>query len=102
MYWDPLFIFPELTVYLVNYGMQSFTYAEYLSLAIAKVWAGKADLPSTTERGHPTSLPEAVSLPKVSFTIVSDEISKLPAGVKNKAAIPFWWPHCSLCILHCG
>ena len=40
-------------------------------------------------RGHPTSPPEAVSLPKVSFTVVSDEISKLPAGVKNKAAIPF-------------
>ena len=40
-------------------------------------------------RGHPTSPPDAVSLPKVSFTIVSDEISKLPAGVKNKAAIPF-------------
>jgi hypothetical protein len=40
-------------------------------------------------RGHPTSPPDAVSLPKVSFTIVSDEISKLPAGVRNKAAIPF-------------
>jgi len=39
-------------------------------------------------RGHPAS-PDAVSLPKVSFTSVSDEISKLPAGVKNKAAIPF-------------
>ena len=40
-------------------------------------------------RGHPTSPPDAIPLPKVSFTIVSDEISKLPAGVKNKAAIPF-------------
>ena len=39
-------------------------------------------------RGHPAS-PDAVSLPKVSFTVVLDEISKLPAGVKNKAAIPF-------------
>jgi hypothetical protein len=29
--------------------MQLFTFAEYLSLAMAKVWAGKADLPSTTE-----------------------------------------------------
>ena len=38
-----------LTVYLVNPGTQSFVYAEYLSLAMAKVWAGKADLPSTTE-----------------------------------------------------
>ena len=44
---------------------------------------------SNMARGHPTSPPDAVSLPKVSFTIVSDEISKLPAGVKNKAAIPF-------------
>ena len=40
-------------------------------------------------RGHPASPPDAVPLPKVSFTIVTDEISKLPAGVKNKAAIPF-------------
>ena len=38
-----------LTVYLVNSGPHSFTYPEYLSLAMAKVWAGKADLPSTTE-----------------------------------------------------
>ena len=29
--------------------MQSFIYAEYLSLAMVKVWAGKADLPNTTE-----------------------------------------------------
>lgn len=27
--------------------MQSFTYAEYLSLALAKVWDNKAKLPST-------------------------------------------------------
>ena len=33
----------------VNFGMQSFVYAEFLSLAIPKVWAGKADFPSTTE-----------------------------------------------------
>ena len=38
-----------LTIYLVNSGPYSFTYPEYLSLAMAKVWAGKADLPSTTE-----------------------------------------------------
>lgn len=38
-----------LTVYLVNSGPHYFTYAEYLSLAVAKVWAGKADLPCTTE-----------------------------------------------------
>ena len=39
----------EFTVYLVNTGMQTFTYSEYLSIAMAKVWSGKADLPSTTE-----------------------------------------------------
>jgi len=33
----------------VNLGMQSFTYAEYLSLALAKVWDDKAKLPSTEE-----------------------------------------------------
>ena len=38
-----------LTVYLVNSGPYSFTFAEYVSLAVAKVWAGKADLPDTTE-----------------------------------------------------
>jgi hypothetical protein len=37
------------TVYLVNDGVQVFVYAEFLALAIAKVWAGKADLPGTTE-----------------------------------------------------
>jgi len=33
----------------VNVGMQAFTYAEYLSLALAKVWDNKAKLPSTKE-----------------------------------------------------
>ena len=35
-----------------NYGMQSFTYAEFVSLAIAKVWSGTADLPSRSELWH--------------------------------------------------
>ena len=38
-----------LTVYLVNHLPYSFTYPEYFSLAMAKVWAGKADLPCTAE-----------------------------------------------------
>ena len=38
-----------LTIYLVNFGPYAFSYPEYLSLAMAKVWAGKADLPCTTE-----------------------------------------------------
>lgn len=29
--------------------MQSFTYAEFISLAAAKIWGGKADFPSTSE-----------------------------------------------------
>jgi hypothetical protein len=33
----------------VNFGTQSETYAEYLSLALAKVWNNKAKLPSTEE-----------------------------------------------------
>ena len=44
-----LYIFRMLTVYLVNDGVQVFVYTEFLALAIAKVWAGKADLPGTTE-----------------------------------------------------
>ena len=38
-----------LTTYPVNLGIQSFVYAEFLSLAMAKVWGGKADLPNTAE-----------------------------------------------------
>ena len=38
-----------LTVYLVINGVQVFVYTEFLALAIAKVWAGKADLPGTSE-----------------------------------------------------
>jgi hypothetical protein len=38
-----------LIIYLVNPGPYSFIYPEYPSLAMVKVWAGKADLPSTTE-----------------------------------------------------
>lgn len=30
-----------------NFGMQSFTYAEFVSLAAAKVWSGTADFPNT-------------------------------------------------------
>ena len=46
----PLYLFSGiLTVYSVNTGIPTFTYAEFLSHAMAKVWAGKADLPSTTE-----------------------------------------------------
>ncbi|KAH9475713.1 Flavin-containing monooxygenase ustF2 [Psilocybe cubensis] len=40
---------PTLTFVNANHGMQSFTYAEFTSLAVAKVWAGKADLPLTSE-----------------------------------------------------
>ena len=36
-------------MYLVNDGTQVFVYTDFLALAIAKVWAGKADLPGTTE-----------------------------------------------------
>ncbi|KAF8159256.1 hypothetical protein B0H34DRAFT_702732 [Crassisporium funariophilum] len=40
-------------------------------------------------RGNPGTPPAAASLPKVSFTIVLDELSKLPAGTKNKHAVSF-------------
>jgi len=50
LYLDTFYIDdPTLAFINVNFGMQSFVYAEFLSLAIAKVWAGKADFPSTTE-----------------------------------------------------
>lgn len=35
---------------VVNLGMQSFVYAEYLSLALAKVWSNTAKLPSAEEQ----------------------------------------------------
>ena len=45
-----LFLFSGVpTVCLVNIQPYPFIYPEYLSLAFAKVWAGKADLPCTTE-----------------------------------------------------
>lgn len=34
---------------IVNVGMQSFTYAEYTTGALAKVWNNQARLPSTSE-----------------------------------------------------
>lgn len=40
---------PTLAFTNVNFGMQSFTYAEFTSLAISKVWSGKAHLPSREE-----------------------------------------------------
>ncbi|TFK70892.1 FAD/NAD(P)-binding domain-containing protein [Pluteus cervinus] len=36
---------PTLAFLNMNVGMQTFTYGEYLSVALAKVWAGKAHLP---------------------------------------------------------
>ncbi|CAA7263583.1 unnamed protein product [Cyclocybe aegerita] len=48
LYLDAFYIpDPTLTFINANFGMQSFTYAEFLSLAIAKIWSGKADFPST-------------------------------------------------------
>ncbi|KAF8654315.1 hypothetical protein AX16_003542 [Volvariella volvacea WC 439] len=46
-----LFYIPDPTLALLNMnvGMQSFTYGEYLSLALAKVWSGTAHIPDTPE-----------------------------------------------------
>jgi hypothetical protein len=53
VYWDLVLIFPiAKTFYLVNMGPYYFTYPEYTSLAMAKVWAGKADFPCTAELWH--------------------------------------------------
>ncbi|KAF7303676.1 Dimethylaniline monooxygenase [Mycena indigotica] len=50
LYEDFLYIEePTIGFLSMNWGMQSFTYAEYLSLALAKVWSKKAVLPSTKE-----------------------------------------------------
>ncbi|KAJ7171017.1 hypothetical protein C8R46DRAFT_993185 [Mycena filopes] len=40
---------PTIGFLSMNWGMQSFTYSEYLSLALAKVWSRKAVLPRTAE-----------------------------------------------------
>ena len=53
VYWDLVVIFWNANSFcLVNGGTQLFTCAEYVSLAMAKVWAGKADLPCTAELWH--------------------------------------------------
>jgi len=50
LYMDTFYIDdPTLAFVNVNSGPYSFIYPEYVSLAIAKVWAGKADLPCTAE-----------------------------------------------------
>ncbi|RXW23563.1 hypothetical protein EST38_g2289 [Candolleomyces aberdarensis] len=48
LYLDAFYI-PDPTLLFINanFGMQSFTFAEFVSLAAAKVWAGKADFPNT-------------------------------------------------------
>lgn len=52
LYLDTFYIDdPTLGFININVGIPTFTYTEFLSLAMAKVWAGKADLPSTTELG---------------------------------------------------
>ncbi|KAJ6551719.1 hypothetical protein B0H19DRAFT_1158674 [Mycena capillaripes] len=40
---------PTIGFLSMNWGMQSFTYSEYLSLSLAKVWSRKAILPRTAE-----------------------------------------------------
>ncbi|KAF8953876.1 hypothetical protein BDZ97DRAFT_572300 [Flammula alnicola] len=50
LYLDAFYIpDPTLTFINANFGMQSFTYSEFISLAIAKIWSGTADFPSTQE-----------------------------------------------------
>ncbi|KIM37614.1 hypothetical protein M413DRAFT_421803 [Hebeloma cylindrosporum] len=50
LYLDAFYIpDPTLTFINANFGMQSFTYAEFVSLAIAKVWSRKADFPPIQE-----------------------------------------------------
>ncbi|KAF5309802.1 hypothetical protein D9611_013586 [Ephemerocybe angulata] len=49
LYLDAFYI-PDPTLLFINanFGMQSFTYAEFVSLAAAKVWSGAADFPNTS------------------------------------------------------
>ncbi|TFK26048.1 FAD/NAD(P)-binding domain-containing protein [Coprinopsis marcescibilis] len=49
--WYDSFYIPDPTLLFINanFGMQSFTYAEFIALAAAKVWSGRADLPNTDE-----------------------------------------------------
>ncbi|KAG6852181.1 hypothetical protein C0991_002328, partial [Blastosporella zonata] len=50
--WLDIFYIEEPTLGFVNMNIgtpQSFTYAEYIAVALTKVWAGKAFLPSTSE-----------------------------------------------------
>ncbi|KAJ7803583.1 hypothetical protein B0H14DRAFT_2887434, partial [Mycena olivaceomarginata] len=43
---------PTIGFLNMNWGAQTFTYAEYLSLALAKIWARKAVLPGTATLWH--------------------------------------------------
>jgi hypothetical protein len=51
---------PTIGFININVGMQSFTYSEFTSLALAKVWAGRARLPSRAEmwRRHEETVKE--------------------------------------------
>ncbi|KAF8896737.1 hypothetical protein CPB84DRAFT_1837047 [Gymnopilus junonius] len=53
LYMDAFYIpDPTLAFINANYGIQSFSYAEFVSLAATKIWSGKADFPSTEELWH--------------------------------------------------
>ncbi|KAH8827551.1 FAD/NAD(P)-binding domain-containing protein [Flagelloscypha sp. PMI_526] len=41
---------PTIAFLNLNLGMQSFVYAKYISTALAKVWTGKAELPSSAKQ----------------------------------------------------
>ena len=87
-----------LTIYLVNPGTQSFVYGEYLSLAMAKVWAGQADLPNTTElwRRYDKEVKDRGGYSK-NFQLLSEEQLK---GKKNSSYISSWnWHNSSAATL---
>ncbi|KJA22324.1 hypothetical protein HYPSUDRAFT_41185 [Hypholoma sublateritium FD-334 SS-4] len=50
LYLDSFYI-PDATLAFLNanFGMQSFTHGEFVSLALAKIWGAKADFPSIPE-----------------------------------------------------
>ncbi|KAH8108050.1 hypothetical protein BXZ70DRAFT_32547 [Cristinia sonorae] len=51
LYLDAFYIpDPTLVFINMNYGMQSFTHAEFTSLAAAQAWSGTADFPSTKKQ----------------------------------------------------
>ncbi|KAJ7575403.1 FAD/NAD(P)-binding domain-containing protein [Mycena floridula] len=85
---------PTIGFLNMNWGMQSFTYGEYTALSLAKVWAGRAQLPPTEELWK---LHEAVVRDRGGYgkqfqflgSVKSTELIRYFVGWLNQAAVKY-------------